>query len=375
MKRVLSLIIVAVMVLTLCFSASAQGGQQQILSEMSDEELLAFLEEYDVDIPAVFMSEDECLRFVRRTMKKLEANQNAAFHYGDTFLYKFAESIRMALMEYYGSNAISTLPRSLESVDSLLYSVALGSWVSTYGSYNCYAYATGYCNDHGINPGQIDHEINGDGSAFAGIMYRDIEDMAGYVAQDLDALGYDNISYGTTLLLPQGQTMGHRKIICLRRQSNESGDFHFMVLRDDGYWYHKPGGSTPLKFLCAPEDIAWVQEGLFSTGYFRDMDITYASEVYYFYYTTPCGIDSYICLGNDTHIGRCTVCGENIGDVASCTYGYKYSYNDTHRLTCSVCGGTSGEVTSCVYVNNVCRFCGHNKVTGSIIQSLGKVEA
>ncbi len=47
MKRMLSLISLAMLVFMLCFAVSAQGGQQQILSEMTDEELLLFLEEYE----------------------------------------------------------------------------------------------------------------------------------------------------------------------------------------------------------------------------------------------------------------------------------------------------------------------------------------
>lgn len=99
MKRVLSLIIVAVMVLALCFSASAQGGQQ-ILSEMPDEELLAFLEESGVVIPEVYESDEDCIAFVRYVIGKVEEDYSARFHYGATYLASFAESIKAAVVEY-----------------------------------------------------------------------------------------------------------------------------------------------------------------------------------------------------------------------------------------------------------------------------------
>ena len=239
MKKVLSLLTVTVMVLTLCFAASAQGGQAQTLSEMSDAELLAFLVEYDVDIPAVFMSEDECLQFVRKVIEKVERNPNVAFLYGSWSLYQFAENIRSAVLAYYGSDLLSVTPRIYEDIDSLLYSEAVRAWIASDGSYNCYAYATGYSVDAWYEPGQIAREINGE-SGSAGIMYPNMTALVDYVKDDLLALEYTNISSSTHFFPPVG-AMGHDKIICVRRVTDASGDYHFMVLRDDGYWYHKPG--------------------------------------------------------------------------------------------------------------------------------------
>ena len=88
--------------------------------------------------------------------------------------------------------------------------------------------------------------------------------------------------------------------------------------------------------------------------------------------TTYCVRERYISLGNGTHIGKCNECGEYIGNAITCTYSYRYSNADMHTRTCSGCVETSR--VACVYVNNVCRYCGHYKISGSIIQSLRELE-
>lgn len=79
-------------------------------------------------------------------------------------------------------------------------------------------------------------------------------------------------------------------LICIRKGSS---DYHFMKYdKLSQAWYHKPGGTAPLKYLHHPEDIIWVSE-YSSNGVCYNADdqlamgyslTTYTSEVYYIVY-------------------------------------------------------------------------------------------
>lgn len=53
-KRVICIFLAVITTLMLCVSAAAYDEELVVLSELSDEELLAFLEESGVDIPSVY---------------------------------------------------------------------------------------------------------------------------------------------------------------------------------------------------------------------------------------------------------------------------------------------------------------------------------
>ena len=54
---------------------------------------------------------------------------------------------------------------------------------------------------------------------------------------------------------------------------------------EDGYWYHKPGGTTILRYLHHPDTMNWVHEGWSPSGYFNTGRV-YDSDVYYITFST-----------------------------------------------------------------------------------------
>lgn len=54
-KRVICIFLAVITTLMLCVSAAAHDEELVVLSELSDEELLAFLEESGVDIPSAYV--------------------------------------------------------------------------------------------------------------------------------------------------------------------------------------------------------------------------------------------------------------------------------------------------------------------------------
>ena len=205
--------------------------------------------------------------------------------------------------------------------------MVLGAWNSSYRAQNCYAYAIGYYETR--NPGQIVLEVNGASDPFPQIHYNSILSIVEYVEEDLDALGYENIDHDTTGPDSQVVITEHNRVICVRREETTSGDYHFMVLEEDGMWYHKFAGCVPMRYLYTPSnDEGWVYEGLDEEGYFREEDTVYASLIYYIYYTIPCTME-YILYGDDMHLLICTGCGKTPGMASFCTYV---------DGKCSVCG-------------------------------------
>lgn len=321
------------------YSGSGAGEFTGYVIGLTDDECVAYLEGIGVVFPAIFADEAERNSFVRHVIEKVEANPNARFHYGDWYRYQLAQDIKNAVLEYYGFSDVVTYDMVYGTIDILEDNTPIADeWSSTYGNINCYGYAIGY--DGWIAPGQVLFYVNGGSDPFPSQMYGTVGNMAEYVCDDLEALGYEDITISTTVLGSLMVATEHNRLICLRRETNTGGDFHFMVLEEDGNWYHKPGFSVPLRYHYTPSnDRTWVREGLDDEGYFRDEDEVYASTIYYILYTIPCTSKRYV-----------------------------YNNNDTHILICSECEKVHGTVQNCVYVNNVCKTCGHHKFSGAIMK-------
>jgi hypothetical protein len=64
-------------------------------------------------------------------------------------------------------------------------------------------------------------------------------------------------------------------------------DFHFMKYnRDDGYWYHKPSNTAPLKYKHHPSYAAWTGERSFK-GTEDEGQVIYNSNIWYIVYSGP----------------------------------------------------------------------------------------
>lgn len=333
--------------------AHATNNTNMILSELNDEECIAFLEENGVTVPA--LSEDSLLTvsFARYVIKSLEENPQKTFVFGNPVLSDFAYEIKCAVNNYYGIGNISCYSAARAS-NMLLDNTVYGSWQDSYTQYNCYAYAIG--DTISRNPGQYEWIANGNEAGdYIYNMLANIQTIAGWIEDDLITLGYTVNSVGATK--PSVTVNDHDKLICVRKDIdgillgydiNGSPlylyDYHVMKQGTDGGWYHKPGETNPLKYKYVPtNDRIWVAEAYDGTEdvYTRDEEFTYDSTIYYIEYEV---------------------------------HGYKYLYcgNTRHILTCTTCGLTTGSAVSCSMSGNTCRVCGHTSGGGFEIMSLDR---
>lgn len=314
---------------TMVFSASALTSESILLSELSDVECIAFIKDRGVVIPEAYEDEMDSVEFARYVITRVEEDPEAVFSFGYQFLTDFANEIKAVVNDYYQTSQTTgyAYRGSLENI--LEDNIVVGTWKAEYEDYNCYAYAIGY--DTWIHPGQI--EWMNMGNDYETYMYNlnaNIFTIAGWVQDDLESLGYSVDS--PTTAMPDVSVSEHNHLICVRKDEDTTLDFHLMVLKTDGAWYHKPGDTNPLKYKYTPTSgRVWVLEGYNGAIYSRDEDVTYDSTIYYIKYTTP-------------HEYEYEPCGSN-----------------QHIRTCTICGDTSGSAISCVYSNNVCRICGGSK--------------
>lgn len=210
-------------------------------------------------------------------------------------------------------------------------STVYGVWKDEYLNYNCYGYAIDYYDR--INPGAI--------SGITYVATASISTMASWVKSDLIALGYTVSGLSTTI--PSTSVTDHTHVICIRKDDDglydsSSGiikyDFHFMKLKADGNWYHKPGTTCVLKYNYTPTNSrVWISEGYNGESYLYSSR-TYESTIYYITYTTPHEWAYHFYTVTDGvcyHINKCTVCGETSGSKIACTY-------KAGSDSCTVCG-------------------------------------
>lgn len=308
--------------LLLCMGvATVNAAEEHPLSEMSDEDCIAFVSEHGIAIPQWYDTDLEWAPFIRMVISMVEKDPNVSFGFGHTDLLMFAEGIKVAVIE---SGAISKGTRASGSstTNILEDNWVVGSWSNSYENYNCYAYAIGQTIM--IDPGYYSN------NSCDGITNPNT--IATYIKADLEALGYTGVYISSAL----HTSSGHEKAICVRTGIwyNEHGrydvkDYHVMRCETDGYWYHKPGWTNPLKFKYAPNYKTWYYEAFDGTTYKRDESAKYTSAIWYVMYTTQCH------------------------------YEYTYQSDGKHIQKCTTCGQTQGNLQSCVYVNNICRLCGH----------------
>lgn len=329
MKKILCVVLALAMALVIPFSVSASSSEIEILSDLSDEKLIEFLKEREVSIPEKFEDEIDWAPFIRGIIECVEENPNVTFAFGYTVPLLFAEDIKTAVNEYYGTSNVSTFAQKSSS-NILQDNTVYGSWSSSYSNYNCYGYAIGYYDL--IDPGMIKWIDNG--NTKESYIYNDVANIytiAEWVKTDLESLGYTVSKFTTTL--PSTDVTSHTNLICIRKDLDGIYyygailyDYHFMRLGMDGNWYHKPSTTNPLKYKYVPSnDRVWTNEGYdgVEKQYFRYDEHTYDSVIHYIEYTTPhtwayvyCGTTD----GVHMHISTCTICGATTGSKAACMY-------------------------------------------------------
>ena len=162
---------------------------------------------------------------------------------------------------------------------------ANGNWVTRNGvyhskwdKYNCYSYAI-HISDAWHKAGEIN------GKTYEEADDVTIQDLVGFVKDDLEAMGYSNIEFHDEI----PQINENQELICVRKTNSESDrqDFHYM--RYDyatDAWYHKPGRNAILKFNGTPENAThWRYETVDEEGIWYFPNIEYAGEIVFITYS------------------------------------------------------------------------------------------
>ena len=367
MKKLLSLILVLIFILSATCNAVAIINEPIIISELSDTEKLEFLKTRGLIIPEIYEDESQCIPFISMVVKAVEDNPNAIFSFNFHVLEDFACEIQSIVVDYYNSFSLpSTYTLSYNNI--LEDNTVHGSWTNAYKNYRCYSYVMDYT--YYVQPGQIKWIISGNNKDDYSYNYAaaNIQTIAEQVIEDLNKLGYQNIVSSTSML---NTTVSlHTHLICMRKDTDTTYDYHFMQLGLDGYWYHKPGQTNPLRYKYSPSnDRVWTAEGYDgeTNRYYRYDNVTYDSEIYYIEFTTP-HLWIFDSAAPSTHTRTCTIC--NHTETLNCNYKYTYLYDDMHNATCVDCGNTiPGGNCSFTYTSNnngthtgVCA-CGNTKTS------------
>lgn len=182
----------------------------------------------------------------------------------------------------------STYETSYQLQDSVYEPAFDGQYISWLSYYNCYSYAIGRYNQN--YDGTADKSL-GIGVPSTGreipLSATTIEQMAYTVKADLETLSCINVTVSTV----RPMVSGSKKLICVRKKEQTS-HYHFMRYdSEDGYWYHKPGISSVLKYKYEPSnDRNWTDEHY--DGGAHKPTLEYDSQIYYISYNERLKIDT-----------------------------------------------------------------------------------
>lgn len=333
MKKLICTVSVFLLCISLISPIFASSTELPLLSEMSDSECIQFIKECGIVIPDDYSDETAWIPFIKNVIVLVEDNPDYIFGISYPVTLEFANLIKAAVNNYYGITVCRTDHEQVSTQATgyvLQHSSIHGSWVDEFLNYNCYAFAIGK-NDAFYKPGD-----------FSGQSYsisQSISTMANNVKKDLTALGYQNITVGTTR--PTSSSLcSNERAICIRKGAY---DYHFMKL-SSGNWLHKPSDSRVLKYNYAPTTSrVWDNERAYRNT-FEAPNMTYTSTIYYITYGANHSWDYiYYATTNGvcTHIKYCTICNEQTGAPQECVYT----------------------------IANKCALCGHSKPTTPEIQS------
>lgn len=256
---------------------AASPKNNESLSQMTEDECIDFIIDKGVEIPSDFIDSPNLGKIIKSIIVAVESDPNYEFSYSYNVSFDFSESIRFIVNDYYGIQGSLRQQNSLGSRLSV-YTLQDSVFVSNSGymNYNCYAYSIGrnenppqYATLRQYQPGDFSHSTFG--------MNLTISQMAEVVKEDLKALGYNYVSITTT----QPNVQIGENLICIRKGSD---DYHFMQY-NAGYWYHKPGFTSILKYNYQPtNDRIWIGEYVDMNGNAGLSFITYDSDIYFIKY-------------------------------------------------------------------------------------------
>ncbi len=103
MRRPIASILAASILLMFCFfSASSCTHEKKLLSEMSDREVIKFVKDSGITIPADFADSPSLGEMIKNIISAVEKDPDTVFAYSYTVSLDFAEAIKEAVNRYYG---------------------------------------------------------------------------------------------------------------------------------------------------------------------------------------------------------------------------------------------------------------------------------
>lgn len=303
------LLFVLFLALTVCLSTAIptfatdklpvaeERGDKQILSELSDDELLLFLEENGVTIPVGLAdSQEEAMGIIRSLIIRIEKKPDIVFTYSLRQTCDFAYALKSVVDDYYGITVDSTFyPYSSHGLrDSTVYQTP-----SNRGNYNCYAYALGKT-DSWYYVG----ESSGHNLTQVDIADKSIYEIATYVKADLQSSSLNKMCVKIVSARPSYSSLSSgQTAICVRKGSDGiMYDYHFMKLFNGDVWRHKPGGTAILTYDYLPSNSRnWTNES-YDGSVARSGMCVYNSDIYYILFNSSHNyLHNY--TGNNYHKG------------------------------------------------------------------------
>lgn len=288
-KKIVILLVVATILIFSVSALTVNTMNTCKLSELSDAELVSFVQSMGVNIPDEFRTRADLGEIIRLFVQHTENNPNHLVSYNYSVTHQFASDVKAAVNSYYASLNTSLINPGNSTMEliqhALRQNAVIGSWSSSYSSYDCYGYALGRNRD--VNPGTYYNESVPAGSGYHFTSDLSIDGMATVVLMDLRALGYGAECYPTR---PSYSSIASDEtLICIRKDETTNLDYHFMRFDAEAQnWKHKPGPTTPLQFLLTPSNsVDWIPEYSYRNVCYYDDSFVYNSSVRYIVFGPP----------------------------------------------------------------------------------------
>ena len=288
-KKIVILLVVATILIFSVSALTVNTMNTCKLSELSDAELVSFVQSMGVNIPDEFRTRADLGEIIRLFVQHTENNPNHLVSYNYSVTHQFASDVKAAVNSYYtslnisltdpGNSTMAIIQRALQQ------NSVIGSWSSSYSSYDCYGYALGRNRD--VNPGTYYNESALPGMGYKFTLDLSIDGMATVVLMDLQALGYGADCYPTR---PSYSSIApDETLICIRKDETTNLDYHFMRSDpEDQSWKHKPSTTNPLQFLPTPSNsVDWIHEYSYNNVCYYDDSFVYDSSVRYIVFGPP----------------------------------------------------------------------------------------
>ena len=281
MKRTVALFFAILLTLAMCFTSSAAepNEPQMRLSELSEEECIAFIKSSRLEIPEELTDYQLLGAFIKNIIATIEEDPYYQFTINYPVTYEFANQIKTVVNNYYGvsENAVRDTHIGTRTYP-LLYSTLYGNWLDEYYGYNCYSYALGQTRPF---DGMVLRHWPG---CFNTSTYLDfslnmtVGQMADLTMSDLESLGHACRQNTTSYSEIMNYSDTH-SIICLRKCSSTGlEDYHYMKLSGSA-WLHKPGLTHVLRLNTIPSETVWSNEGVCNGVYYAG-DRYYTGDIY-----------------------------------------------------------------------------------------------